>query len=187
MKYKHVALVAVSGTGKGTVSSYLFDLIPGLCLSISATTRSPRQGEVDGKHYYFLTRKKFIEKINNNEFAEWFEYNGNLYGTLMSEVKRIENEGGVILFDIEINGAMALKKSLGEKVVCVFLEAPIEVCEARLRGRNTESEEYIQGRLKIGREVEIPRKKECDFIVPYGEGADPGFTAHHVANLMIAA
>lgn len=187
MKYKHVALVAVSGTGKGTISKCLMLLIAGLRTAVSATTRSPRDGEIEGVHYYFLTRTVFMEKIEAGEFAEWFEYNGNLYGTLLSEVEKREKEGLPILFDIEINGAMMLKKSLGERLITVFLDCPIEECEKRLRNRDiVATEEYIQSRMLIGREEEIPRKHECDELVWYGVGADPAFTSNEIANLMRA-
>jgi guanylate kinase len=181
--YKHIALVAVSGTGKGTVSQSLFALVAELMLSISATTRPPRNGETHGKEYYFHLMEEIKAMITTNKFAEWNQYNGNIYGTLHAEIERIEKLGRSILFDIDINGAVALKKSLGDRIITVFLDAPIEVCEARLRGRGTESEEYIQERLRIGREEEIPRKGECDHIVFYGEGAKADFTASEIASL----
>lgn len=184
-KYRHVALVAVSGTGKGTVLKQLVLLVPELRTSISCTTRTPRNGEKDGVHYFFISRGVFLKKIDNNEFAEYFEYNGNLYGTLFSEIIKREENSQCIAFDVDINGAMRLKQSLGERLLVIFLDCPIEECEKRLRNRGTESEEYIDQRLKIGVEEEIPRKHECDEIVWYGEGADPALKANEIANLML--
>lgn len=184
-KYRHIALVAVSGTGKGSVLKQLALLVPELRTSISCTTRSPRNGEKDGIHYFFISREQFIEKKEAGEFAEWFEYNGNFYGTLFSEIEKRERNNQPIAFDVEINGFVMLKKSLGDKLLGVFLDCPIEESEKRLRKRGTESEEYIQQRLKIGIEEEIPRKHECDEIAWYGEGADPSLTANYIANLML--
>ncbi len=118
-------------------------------------------------------------------FVEWFSYSGNLYGTLRSEVRKMEKLGKPIFFDVEINGAMRLKKALGDKLLVVFLDCPIEECERRLRGRGTESEEYIQRRIEVGRTQEIPRKNECDEVVFYGVGADPDLTANKIVNLMV--
>lgn len=187
MRYKHVALVAVSGTGKGTVTTSLKAILPNLTTSTSATTRKPRSGEVHGVHYYFFSRIYFLLLVFLRRFVEWFPYNKNLYGTLRSEVKKKEKAGQIIVFDVEINGAMRLKKNLGDRLLVVFLDCPIEECEKRLRGRGTESEDYIQNRLRIGREKEIPRKNECDEVVWYGQGADPDLTANTIVNLMIAA
>lgn len=185
MNYKHVALVAVSGTGKTTLSKNLTILIPGLRTAVSATTRPPRGGEIEGVHYYFLTRSLFEEKIKAGEFAEWFPYNGNLYGTLLSEIGKREKEGLPLIFDIEINGAMMLKQSLGDRLITVFLECPIEECEKRLRGRDVnQSEDYIQSRMLIGMNEEIPRKSECDVLIWYGPGVEPAFAANEIANLM---
>lgn len=181
--YKHVALVAVSGTGKGTVAKALFDLIPDLMHSISCTTRAPRSTEHNGREYYFLSKEEFIRRRDCGRFAEWFLYNDHLYGTLLYEIERIEKLKKPILFDVDINGAMALKKSLGERIVTVFLEAPLDVCEERLRIRGTEKEAYIQNRLKIGK-IEFERKDECDHIVWYGKDIDKYFAANTVANLI---
>ncbi len=103
-KYRHVALVAVSGTGKGTVASSLKVLLPNLTTSISATTRKPRVGEKHEVHYYFFSRFYFWVLVLLGKFVEWFQYNKNLYGTLHSEVKRKERNEKIIVFDVEKNG-----------------------------------------------------------------------------------
>jgi len=180
--YKHVAVVAVSGTGKGTVSRSIRQIILELQVPVSATTRKPRAGEENGVHYHFYSWWKFILGILTGKFLEWNYYNGNLYGTLYSE---ITNRDIPLFFDVDINGAVKLRKHLGKQILLVFLDCPIEESEKRLRGREKgKPESFFRSRMKIGKK-EILRKNECDEIVWYGPGSDPNLKANEIANLML--
>ena len=112
MSQKLVIFSAPSGSGKTTIVKHLVSKIPALQFSISACTRSIREGtEIDGEDYYFLTLDDFHSKISNNEFVEWEEvYAGNLYGTLKAEIERIWNEGKNVIFDVDVVGGLKLKK-----------------------------------------------------------------------------
>jgi len=117
--------------------------------SVSATTRSKRGHEVDGKDYYFLSQETFERKLENNEFVEHEEvYKGQYYGTLFSEVQRIEKNGKHIVFDIDVKGAVSVKEAFGDRVLTVFVKPPsFEVLKQRLINRNTESEEALRTRI----------------------------------------
>ena len=117
--------------------------------SISATSRQPREGEKDGIDYYFLSPDNFAQRVENDEFLEWEEvYAGTSYGTLKSEINRIWDNGHVIIFDVDVNGGMNLKKYFGPDALALFVMPPsVEVLEQRLRSRGTESEENIAKRL----------------------------------------
>ena len=120
-----------------------------LAFSISATSRTPREGEVDGKDYYFLSREEFGRRVAAGDFLEWEEvYEGTCYGTLKSEIERIWNEGKVIVFDVDVNGGRNIKKYFGGDALSIFVMPPsVEVLEQRLRSRGTDSEEAIVKRL----------------------------------------
>lgn len=117
--------------------------------SISATSRQPREGETDGVDYYFLSPETFESRVQNDEFLEWEEvYANTRYGTLKSEIDRICGNGNVMVFDVDVNGGLNIKKYFGSDALAIFVMPPsIEVLEQRLRGRGTESEESIQKRL----------------------------------------
>lgn len=140
---------APSGSGKSTIVNYLMKLDLGLAFSISATSRKPRDGEKDGREYYFLSQAQFLERIRNNEFIEWEEvYPGQYYGTLRSELQRIWNRGAHALFDIDVAGGLTLKEEFGEAACAVFVKPPsLEVLEQRLRGRGTDAEQELKTRL----------------------------------------
>ena len=149
-KGKMLILVSPSGGGKSTMANKLLKDFDNIKFSVSATTRNPRPGETDGEHYHFLSDKEFEEKIQNDEFLEWEEfYNGTKYGTLRSAVEKELNKGYFILFDIDVLGALNVKKMFGEEVLAIFLAPPsIEVLEQRLRARGTEDDKTLQTRLK---------------------------------------
>lgn len=146
---KAILFSAPSGSGKTTIIKQLHQYFDCFEFSISATSRQPREGELHGKDYYFLSLDDFRQRVERNEFLEWEEvYEGTCYGTLRSEVERIWDNGHVIVFDVDVKGGMNLKKIFGDDALAIFVMPPsIEVLEQRLRNRGTESEENIQKRL----------------------------------------
>lgn len=145
-----------SGAGKGTLLAELRKQRPDLGLTVSATTRSPRPGEVDGTSYCFLSDEEFRRRITAGEFVEWAEVHGHLYGTLVSEVKRLLAKGHSLVLEIDVQGALNVRKVYPDAVL-VFIEPPsLQVLEERLRGRGTEDEASIELRLKNARhEMEL--------------------------------
>lgn len=145
-----------SGAGKGTLLAELRKQRPDLGLTVSATTRSPRPGEVDGTSYYFLSDEEFRRRIAAGEFVEWAEVHGHLYGTLVSEVKRLLAKGHSLVLEIDVQGALNVRKVYPDAVL-VFIEPPsLQILEERLRGRGTEDEASIELRLKNARhEMEL--------------------------------
>ena len=145
-----------SGAGKGTLLAELRKQRPDLGLTVSATTRSPRPGEVDGTSYYFLSDEEFRRRIAAGEFVEWAEVHGHLYGTLVSEVKRLLAKGHSLVLEIDVQGALNVRKVYPDAVL-VFIEPPsLQVLEERLRGRGPEDEASIELRLKNARhEMEL--------------------------------
>ena len=125
---------------------------PDLGLTVSATTRQPRPGEVDGTSYYFLSVEDFEQRVAAGEFLEWANVFGNRYGTLRSEVDRNLDAGKSVILEIDVQGALNVRKLMPEAVL-VFIEPPsFEALESRLRGRGTEEEEVVQVRLKTAKE-----------------------------------
>ena len=147
--HKHLVFTAPSGAGKTTIVRHLLKHFEALDFSVSATTRSKRGHEVDGKDYYFLSRESFERKLKNKEFVEYEEvYEGQYYGTLFSEVERIEKNDKHIVFDIDVKGAVNIKEAFGDRVLTVFVKPPsFEVLKQRLIDRNTESEEALNIRI----------------------------------------
>lgn len=145
---KMIAFAAPSGAGKSTVVRHLLHKYKDLAFSVSATTRAPRPGEENGVQYYFLSPEDFREKIEKDEFVEWEEvYQDLFYGTLKSEVQRLWDAGKYIVFDIDVKGALNLKKQYGDRCLTVFIKPPsLEALLERLRNRQTESEESIETR-----------------------------------------
>jgi len=149
MEGKLVIFSAPSGSGKTTIVKQLLQRIPELEFSVSATSRSPRAGETDGKEYYFLNPEEFQKKISEDAFVEYEEvYPGLYYGTLYSELDRIWKKGCHVIFDVDVIGGMNLKDKFSERALSVFVKVPsISELEKRLRGRSTESEETLIERL----------------------------------------
>ncbi len=150
VKGKIIVLSAPSGTGKSTIINELMKH-PELKLgfSVSATSRMPRGQEQDGVHYYFLTPEEFERRVQAGDFVEWAEvYKGTRYGTLVSEVERITGRGGNLIMDIDVQGALNVKKRFGDEALLIFIEPPtLQVLEQRLRDRATDDEESIRRRL----------------------------------------
>lgn len=150
-KGKIIILSAPSGTGKSTIISRLMQK-PELNLgfSISATSRAPRGAERDGCEYYFLTPAEFSARVAAGDFVEWEEvYADTCYGTLRSEVERVVDSGCNLIMDIDVKGALNVKRQYGDQALALFIEPPgIEELERRLRGRNTDSEDSLVRRLE---------------------------------------
>lgn len=149
MNKKAILFSAPSGSGKTTIIKRVMDYFDCFEFSISATSRNPRVGETDGVDYYFLDKDTFVKRVQAGDFLEWEEvYEGTWYGTLKSEIDRICKKGKIVIFDVDVNGGINLKKYFGEEALALFVMPPsIEVLEQRLRKRGTESEESIQKRL----------------------------------------
>lgn len=148
-KGKMIIFSAPSGSGKSTLINYLMTQLNCLEFSISATSRQPRGSEQNGVEYYFLSPEEFRAKIENNEFLEWEEvYEDKYYGTLYSEIDRINNKGNVVVFDVDVVGGCDIKKTFGERALSVFIQPPsVEVLRERLINRGTDSMEVIEDRL----------------------------------------
>lgn len=151
MSGKMIVISAPSGAGKTTIVKHLLQ-IPELELqfSISACSRPAREGEVEGKDYYFMSVDEFRSKIDEDYFVEWEEvYHNNYYGTLKSEIDRILGENKNVIFDLDVAGAMSIKRFYKENALSVFIQPPsIEELEKRLRSRNLDSEDGIRRRVK---------------------------------------
>ncbi len=146
-----------SGVGKGTVRKLFFDREElNLAFSISMTTRKPRNGEVDGQDYYFVSQDRFKEAIENGEMLEHAEFVGNYYGTLMSEVDRLRDEGKNVLLEIEVQGALQVIDRVPDSLSIFLVPPSLEELRRRIEGRKTESEDIIQERLdKATKEMEM--------------------------------
>ena len=140
---------APSGSGKSTLVQHLLDTRQDMELSISATTRAPRGKEQDGREYYFISRDKFESLIGEDAFVEWQQvYKGTYYGTLRSEIERIESAGHHVVFDIDVKGGINVKRMFGDKARAIFIAPPsIEALRERLTKRGTDSPEKIEERL----------------------------------------
>ena len=141
-----------SGAGKGTMVKALLASVPSLRLAVSATTRSRRVGERDGVHYWFLSESEFDRRLAAGDFLEYHVFPwGQRSGTLRSELDRIDADGGVPLLELELNGAAAVKEQV-PGAVTIFVDAPIDELERRLRERATESAGEIEERIALARE-----------------------------------
>lgn len=162
---KLIIFSAPSGSGKSTIINTLRERGMKFGFSISATSRKPRGAEKNGVEYYFLTPEEFKAKIANGEFVEYEEvYKDQFYGTLKSEVDRKLTEGDV-MFDIDVKGALNIKRIYGERAISIFIQPPsVEELSRRLHGRGTETEELIQKRLAKA-EYEMGFASQFDHIV----------------------
>ncbi|MFI3331561.1 MAG: guanylate kinase [Rikenellaceae bacterium] len=166
MESRLIIISAPSGSGKSTILNFLLKKFPCLEFSISATSRAPRGEEKNGVEYHFLTSEEFKRAAQNNEFVEWEEvYAGTCYGTLKSELERIWAKGNVIVFDIDVKGAINLKKIFGTSALSMFIMPPsVEILRERLTSRGTDSVEAIEKRVSKAAE-EIEYAKEFDSTV----------------------
>ncbi|MCE2788371.1 MAG: guanylate kinase [Saprospiraceae bacterium] len=148
-KGKMFIFTAPSGAGKTTIVQHVLQKFPFLGFSVSATTRTKREKELDGRDYYFLSKEEFDRKISEGAFAEWEEvYTGLFYGTLHKEIERVWQEGRHLVFDIDVQGALRLKKLFGHRCMSIFVKPPsTEVLVQRLTARNTETPENLAKRI----------------------------------------
>lgn len=144
---KIIVFSAPSGAGKTTLLNYLRDCIPRLVYSISATTRSPRSGEVNGIHYFFMTEEAFKRKIDEEGFAEWQMVHGNYYGTPRSFIDQTIAEGHHIIMDMDVFGKTKFDKIYPDAVGILIVPPGMDVLEKRLRDRGSDTEEVIQRRM----------------------------------------
>ena len=163
MKHLLMAVSGPSGVGKGTLVKTLIKRREDVVESVSCTTREPRVGEVDGREYFFISKEEFLRRIQENDFLEYDEHFGNYYGTPISFVKETLKEKSVIL-EIDVVGALNAKKAIPESVLVMIAPPSVQELEKRLRGRNSETEEEIQGRL-ARLEYELAQKDKYDYVI----------------------
>lgn len=153
-----------SGVGKGTVIKEFLKRNPQFKLSVSCTTRNPREGEIHGINYFFLTKEEFKNCIEKGEFLEWAEFSGNMYGTKRPYIDEKLAEGKKLILEIDTQGALKVKKIMPEANLIFILPPSFEELEARLRGRHTETEDAIQKRLESTK-MEMENSKLFDYQV----------------------
>jgi guanylate kinase len=163
---KLIIFSAPSGAGKTTIVKHLLEKFPALNFSISATTREARGDEQHEKDYYFISKESFLHKVAHQEFVEFEEvYNGTFYGTLRSEIERIWNEGKHVIFDIDVEGGLRLKRKYEDDALAIFVQPPsLEVLKERLSGRGTDSAEKLQERF-IKAEKELQYADKFDVVL----------------------
>lgn len=166
MTGKVIIVSAPSGAGKTSIVKHVLQYLPELRFSTSATTRTMREGEVNGKDYHFLSVDDFKKGIERNDFLEWEEvYRNQFYGTLKSEIQRIWDEGKTVIFDVDVKGGLNIKKYFGENALAIFVEPPtIEELENRLRKRGTETDESLRKRVEKA-EYELSFAPKFDKII----------------------
>ncbi|WP_165060264.1 guanylate kinase [Adlercreutzia sp. ZJ154] len=159
-----IVISGPSGAGKGTLVKRLIQDVANTWISVSATTRPPRQGERNGREYFFMSREAFEKAIEQDRFLEWAEYDSNLYGTPIGSVLEHIDAGDEVILEIEVQGAAAVKKRMPECKM-VFVEPPsLSILEERLRGRGTNSEASIRARMETAK-LELSRKLEYDKLL----------------------
>ena len=174
-----IVISGPAGSGKGTVNAHL--LATGdFVYSVSATTRAPRPGEVDGVNYHFISREEFEKRIASGDMLEYTEYCGNYYGTPRKEAEEVLAEGKNLILEIEVEGARNVKKGFSEAVLIMLLPPSFRVQEKRLRMRGTETEEKILERLERTK-AEIDQSDFYDYVVYNYDGADKAAAAEILA------
>jgi len=165
MKGKLIVVSGPSGSGKTTIARKMMELFPSLEFSVSATTRPKRPGEVDGCDYYFLSKSAFLQRVERGEFVEWEELFGNYYGTLQTEVAKNLDKGKHLLFDVDVKGALSIKRRYPEAFL-VFVRPPsLDVLRQRLRDRHTEDEAALQRRFnRVAMELDMSGNFDCQVL-----------------------
>jgi guanylate kinase len=161
---KVFVITGPSGVGKGTLIERLLEHVPELELSVSATTRDPRPGEVDGRDYHFLTPEEFERRVEAGDFLEHATYSGNRYGTLREEVERRLEEGRSVVLEIEVQGARQVREAMPEAVQIFIAPPDPAALRERLEGRGTDSAAAIERRLRTA-ETELEAQEEFPHVV----------------------
>lgn len=167
-----IIVAGPSGAGKGTVENAVMERFPEIQFSVSVTTRPRRSYEVEGEHYFFITKEDFLKRIERNELVEWQEVyskNGHLYGTLRSYIDSALEQGKQLLLDIDIKGGINVKKAYPENSISIFIEPPsVEALEKRLINRKTDSPEQV--RIRLDRMPEEMRLgQQFDYTIVNGD------------------
>ncbi|MGB3681250.1 MAG: guanylate kinase [Rubrobacteraceae bacterium] len=180
MRGRLIVVSGPSGAGKSTLIRASLDEVQDLAYSVSATTRKPREGEVNGQHYVFLSRERFESWIEDGRFLEWAEYSGNLYGTPEDQVEELLDLGRSVILEIELQGARKVRQKRPDAVM-VFVRTPsLEETRRRLEGRATETVEALESRMKTAVR-EVAARDEFDYEVVNGE---PDKAREEMINLM---
>lgn len=162
---KLIIISAPSGCGKTTIAREILKKHPDFYFSVSATTRQKRENEIDGIDYHFISKSEFEKMIQQNELVEWQKIYDDYYGTPISEIQKGSENSKAIIFDIDVLGALNIKKEFPDNTITIFIDVPsIEVLIERLKSRKTEDEETLRKRIKRV-EMEMKQKKLFDFIV----------------------
>jgi guanylate kinase len=176
-----IVLSGPSGVGKGTVRQYFMDLLElNLAYSISMTTRNKREGETEGKDYFFVSKDEFNHAVKKGELLEYAEFVGNCYGTPKAYVERLREEGKNVILEIEVDGATQVLEKAPEALSIFIIPPSLEELEKRIRGRRSESDEVIQKRLEKA-ERELKLIGHYKYVVC---NEDPKLAAHHVATII---
>ncbi len=180
MRGRLIVVSGPSGAGKSTLIRASLDNVPQLAYSVSATTRNPREGEVDGRDYVFLTREEFERWIEGGRFLEWAEYSNNLYGTPEYRVEELLESGYSVILEIELQGARKVREKRPDAVM-VFVRTPsLEETRRRLEGRATETSEALESRMKTAVK-EVAARDEFDYEIING---DPEQARREIIDLM---
>ncbi|AQR76434.1 guanylate kinase [Paenibacillus larvae] len=177
-----IVLSGPSGVGKGTVCKALRKIAPELVYSVSATTRSPREGEVEGVNYFFKTKEQFQELIENDEMLEWAEYVNNYYGTPRRFVEETLNTGQDVILEIEVQGAIQVRKKFPEGIFIFLLPPSLDELENRIVTRGTESDETIRNRMDVAVD-EIRLMEQYDYAVVNDEVRN---ACHKIQSILVA-
>ncbi len=161
---KLIVISAPSGSGKSTIAAAIMRKFPSLMFSVSATTRPKRSGETNGKEYFFLSREEFQERVKQGDLVEWEEIYGDFYGTLRSEIDKTLAAGRVMLFDVDVKGALSIKRAYPDAVL-IFVKPPsFQELKERLQNRKTENEATLARRLeRVPMELELGER--CDYQI----------------------
>lgn len=165
MSGKLMIISAPSGTGKTSILKQVMARVRNVAFSVSHTTRTPREGEQEGRDYYFVNRACFLDMVEKGDFLEWAEVHGNYYGTALSPIVAKLEDGHDVILDIDVQGAGIIRREKRLAGAYIFIAPPdLQELEKRLRGRGTEDEETIRRRLENGRH-ELSMSSEYDYLV----------------------